>query len=294
MILTINEFKKKLDKPGKEDIDVNNDGKVDKSDFYLLNKRRKIKKAMKDKKNENTGSFNYYNKSQEIYRLFNKLTYLIDEGYISYTLELNDATIEDVDYQLGLQGFELFKTQENFDKFINQCKAYLDAKINESVVTENTTDAYKQKFHDWQKWYDQSIVPARELIKTNLGKTQEIVDKLDADLVSKKHFTEDILYINGKLKDLVSSYPNTASVKESADGSEIKYSVRYEKEVDGEFDNFTKDFKEDELDAAIDFATRYYSAVDFEKKLPSGNYQYGFVNSDDKQLVVYDKYKNIK
>lgn len=49
MITKINEFKK-LDKTGKEDIDINNDGKVDKSDFYLLNKRRKIAKSVKDKK----------------------------------------------------------------------------------------------------------------------------------------------------------------------------------------------------------------------------------------------------
>ncbi len=43
-----NYYLENLDKVGKEDIDINNDGKVDKSDFYLLNKRRKIKKAIKE------------------------------------------------------------------------------------------------------------------------------------------------------------------------------------------------------------------------------------------------------
>lgn len=50
----------KLDKPGQEDIDMNNDGKVDKSDFYLLNKRRKIKKAMKKESFTGVSKFNIY------------------------------------------------------------------------------------------------------------------------------------------------------------------------------------------------------------------------------------------
>jgi len=92
----------------------------------------------------------------------------------------------------------------------------------------------------------------------------------------------------------INEFKKILTIKESTDGSVIKYSVRYEKEIDGEYDNFTQDFNEDELDAAIDFATRYYSTVDFEKRLPSGNYQYGFVNSNNKELIIYDKYKNLK
>ena len=47
------EQKKKLDKVGKEDADIDNDGDVDKSDSYLHNRRKAIGKAMgkdKDKK----------------------------------------------------------------------------------------------------------------------------------------------------------------------------------------------------------------------------------------------------
>ena len=40
----------KMDPIGKEDADVNNDGKVDKQDEYLLNRRKKISAAMKNKK----------------------------------------------------------------------------------------------------------------------------------------------------------------------------------------------------------------------------------------------------
>ena len=42
-----------LDPVGQEDDDINNDGKVDKTDKYLANKRAKIAKSMKELKNEN-------------------------------------------------------------------------------------------------------------------------------------------------------------------------------------------------------------------------------------------------
>ena len=41
--------KEKLDPVGQEDDDINNDGKVDKTDKYLKNKREKISKAIKNK-----------------------------------------------------------------------------------------------------------------------------------------------------------------------------------------------------------------------------------------------------
>ena len=42
-------YEKKLDPVGKEDGDVNNDGKKDSTDSYLMNRRNAIEKAMKDK-----------------------------------------------------------------------------------------------------------------------------------------------------------------------------------------------------------------------------------------------------
>lgn len=44
---------KKLDPVGREDADIDNDGKVDKSDDYLHNRRKAISKAMGNKKNSN-------------------------------------------------------------------------------------------------------------------------------------------------------------------------------------------------------------------------------------------------
>lgn len=46
----LEEKAKSLDPVGKEDADVNNDGKVDSTDKYLANRRKAIGKAMKKKK----------------------------------------------------------------------------------------------------------------------------------------------------------------------------------------------------------------------------------------------------
>lgn len=43
------EAKKKMDSVGKEDEDINNDGKKDKQDKYLLNRRKIIQKKVKTK-----------------------------------------------------------------------------------------------------------------------------------------------------------------------------------------------------------------------------------------------------
>ena len=43
----VNIQKEKLDPIGKEDDDINNDGKVDKTDDYLANKRKAISKNIK-------------------------------------------------------------------------------------------------------------------------------------------------------------------------------------------------------------------------------------------------------
>jgi hypothetical protein len=44
--ITLEEAKKELDKVGKEDSDINNDGKVDKTDKYLKGRRVKIGAAI--------------------------------------------------------------------------------------------------------------------------------------------------------------------------------------------------------------------------------------------------------
>jgi hypothetical protein len=43
-------FNEKMDPVGQEDDDINNDGKVDKTDKYLKNRRDKVSKAIKTKK----------------------------------------------------------------------------------------------------------------------------------------------------------------------------------------------------------------------------------------------------
>ena len=45
-------FNEKLDPVGQEDDDINNDGKVDKTDDYLKNKRKKTSQAINKNKNK--------------------------------------------------------------------------------------------------------------------------------------------------------------------------------------------------------------------------------------------------
>ena len=45
-----NVYEKKLDPVGKEDGDVNNDGKKDSTDSYLMNRRTAVKKAIAKKR----------------------------------------------------------------------------------------------------------------------------------------------------------------------------------------------------------------------------------------------------
>jgi len=45
-------MKEKMDPVGKEDKDINNDGKVDKTDDYLANRRKAIKKAIEKQVDE--------------------------------------------------------------------------------------------------------------------------------------------------------------------------------------------------------------------------------------------------
>ena len=49
-LLGLEKVAKKLDPVGKEDADMDNDGDVDKSDGYLLNRRAAVGKAMAKKK----------------------------------------------------------------------------------------------------------------------------------------------------------------------------------------------------------------------------------------------------
>ena len=47
MVKLVDSVDEKLDPVGKEDDDINNDGKVDKTDKYLANRRKAIAKAVK-------------------------------------------------------------------------------------------------------------------------------------------------------------------------------------------------------------------------------------------------------
>ena len=119
MITSIKKFTEKLDKVGKEDIDINNDGKVDKNDFYLLNRRRKIKKA---KKTNESASGTLAETAETIFNDFNLVSLLLDEGMLNDELNLSDTyTIEDINYNIDKEN-PRFDTMDEFISFMETCK----------------------------------------------------------------------------------------------------------------------------------------------------------------------------
>lgn len=197
MITSLNEFKKKLDKPGKEDIDINNDGKVDKSDFYLLNKRRKIATSIKDKKkkktNENSEVVSNYNKAMDLFYMANTVTFLMDEGYLTDELqyaegvELNTINAELLDNEMGS-----FQDDAKFIAYIAKFQKLLEvySTFNESVnINEHSgEDSFPTSGNRlynilsgsrFEKWYDKDFVDhieGTEKCKTKLDILDNIHD----------------------------------------------------------------------------------------------------------------------
>ena len=65
--LVIKVLEEKLDPVGKEDNDINNDGKVDKTDDYLKTRRKSVSKAINKKKtNEEVLEENFLKKLKQI------------------------------------------------------------------------------------------------------------------------------------------------------------------------------------------------------------------------------------
>ena len=62
-------YEKKLDPVGKEDGDVNNDGKKDSTDSYLMNRRNAIEKSMKDKGKEMKKKDDKKDKMEEVQQM---------------------------------------------------------------------------------------------------------------------------------------------------------------------------------------------------------------------------------
>ena len=72
---------------------------------------------------------------------------------------------------------------------------------------------------------------------------------------------------------------------------DIEYTVRYEKEVDGEHENDTKTFYGlEQLDNAIKFAKEKYSSIDFELDV-DGKIRNGFVSPEKKEHYIFESIK---
>ena len=95
--------KKKLDPVGKEDSDVNNDGKVDSSDSYLKNRRKTIAKALNKEHHEKDADGNTiphpikeaFYLSEEEYSELDAIDESTDEELVDFFVELIEELAED-------------------------------------------------------------------------------------------------------------------------------------------------------------------------------------------------------
>lgn len=94
----------------------------------------------------------------------------------------------------------------------------------------------------------------------------EAIWKLDPAIVEGFSMTRDEIIDPSSFKD-----------------AEVTYTVKYERQVDGEHENDTKDFKS--VDDALKFAKEKYSSVDFQIEDENGDLlASGYVGVNDKKL----------
>jgi hypothetical protein len=140
---------KKLDAVGKEDSDVNNDGKVDKQDVYLKNRRSKIGKEIEKKKVKNEEvervSEGFSNWREDLYEIADEISAnnkkKIKEKKVNNKVVINPEFKEEVDI-LGGQIVEAFEINENY---INQVVDVSTEFFYNFGLNENGIDAVIQE-----------------------------------------------------------------------------------------------------------------------------------------------------
>jgi hypothetical protein len=125
--------KKKLDPVGKEDSDVNNDGKVDSSDSYLKNRRKTIAKALKKEHHEKDADGNTiphpikeaFYLSEEEYSELDAIDESTDEELVDFFVELIEELAEDDEDLLEIcETLELVEVSDKYyDSAVKSSKA---------------------------------------------------------------------------------------------------------------------------------------------------------------------------
>ena len=125
--------KKKLDPVGKEDSDVNNDGKVDSSDSYLKNRRKTIAKALNKEHHEKDADGNTiphpikeaFYLSEEEYSELDAIDESTDEELVDFFVELIEELAEDDEDLLEIcETLELVEVSDKYyDSAVKSSKA---------------------------------------------------------------------------------------------------------------------------------------------------------------------------
>ena len=213
-----------LDPVGKEDSDVNNDGKVDSSDSYLKKRREAISKAMgksdKDHKKDHkkmkkesfsnwrqdlqeygygggTGSSVNSNGSKKIALTNKERTKKVEEtsgikNIVKINPEMNNESYEQLDEKKAQKcwpGYEKKGTKKMFGKTYNNC---VKKEEKEEVVLEGEKDAcyhkVKARYKVWPSAYASgALVKCRKKGASNWGNSTK---KEEIEIPDKEHIEE--------------------------------------------------------------------------------------------------------
>lgn len=170
-------------------------------------------------------------------------------------------------------------------------------------LPQSAKDILNQKIAELEKASEVPAQPETDLSKdAEIAKMQVLESRLK--LLKKMVAKKPIATLKTRIKIVQKMLNNVAfgkdfmasddkgAVKEYKGGGkveEIEYTVRYEKEVDGEYDNFTKEFTD--LKQALRFATDNYASIEYEKTLNNTPIENGIVNVETGALMPYKKSK---
>ena len=167
----------KLDPVGKEDDDINNDGKVDKTDKYLANKRAKISKSISEGSRKEVTKLMWQEMSSD--ERVDALLSVTDDPDIAekyyeydwtelpseytsaymYTESINESfTKDDWDLKWKLPKDNLFNASKSIDAVNNRSNAIQDLlKLNPKELQAFNNDdehpAIKMSYNELMRWY---------------------------------------------------------------------------------------------------------------------------------------------
>jgi hypothetical protein len=203
--------KPKLDPVGKEDSDVNNDGKVNKQDSYLKNRRQKVGKEIK-KKSYGLGE-GFSNWRDDLYEIVDEIsakkqTQLTDkkkvDNYVNKVVTINPEFAESYSFELIK---ETVLSEEYLDQVVNiATEFFYNCGLNENGVDIVIEELGEEKFNEFvfDLAEEYILTEERSAKKRKSRKSyEEIKKEIDAKEAARKKITSD------KTKNAVKSATET-------------------------------------------------------------------------------------